>query len=535
MTDTSARWKLGAALACAAMGAAWLVLPAAQGADEKKDKEEEAPRELKWRPKGKKPNSPKAYYAVESCAGCCHGDGKPLPFTKGKALCRCDESTRWKQEDRHGYAFKALTEPRGTAMGELLSYGKDPKTWDKCITCHAVKIDKGADTFVSDDFKLEDGVSCVACHGEYTKWFENHQLESKWKKFRPLPREEKWKEHGMRDLWDPAERAKLCASCHVGNQEEGKFVTHDMYAAGHPPLPSLEMGAYTRGMKYHWQYLREKNPKVAAEQGYKGTKDKKDDLEEIQVVLVGAAVSLREAMALLIQAPLDEGALDWSHFDCQACHHDLKSPSWRQEAYKGRKVKPGRVAYKGWSPELVRLAIAALDDGDKQKEQFEKRLAALQAAFTKKAFGDIAKVREAANSLGEFANEVAVALNRPKKHFTATEAKALLKKYPTVFETKTRLFDFDSSRQIAWSFLTIHDELHDVEALEGGKDAIAKVRKELNDALRLDMTKMVKVDGKEEYRLEQLEVGYKEKAERAAAHDGKAARKLLEKLWPFAE
>ena len=32
----------------------------------------------------------------------------------------------------------------------------------------------------------------------------------------------------------------MCLSCHLGNAREGRVVTHEMYAAGHPPLPGFE-------------------------------------------------------------------------------------------------------------------------------------------------------------------------------------------------------------------------------------------------------------------------------------------------------
>ena len=65
-------------------------------------------------------------------------------------------------------------------------------------------------------------------------------------------------------------------------KSEEKFITHDMYAAGHPPLPGFELGAYTRGMPLHWQRLRDKKPAIAKEQGHSP-----GDLEETQDVMVG--------------------------------------------------------------------------------------------------------------------------------------------------------------------------------------------------------------------------------------------------------
>ena len=44
-------------------------------------------------------------------------------------------------------------------------------------------------------------------------------------------------------------RAKLCSACHVGNVEDGKLVTHEMYAAGHPPLPGIEIVAFCDALR----------------------------------------------------------------------------------------------------------------------------------------------------------------------------------------------------------------------------------------------------------------------------------------------
>src|SRR5262249_48859728 len=145
-------------------------------------------------------------------------------------------------------------------------------------------------------------------------------------KFRVLSRKEKEAQHGMTDLWDPIRRSKLCASCHVGNASQGKFVTHDMYAAGHPPLPGFEIASFSNQMPRHWQYLAEKPESVQKILGYDGKEQ-----EQAKLVLVGAAVSLAESMRLVaMQAKEEKAGLDWANFDCASCHHDLKSPSWRQ-------------------------------------------------------------------------------------------------------------------------------------------------------------------------------------------------------------
>jgi hypothetical protein len=64
-------------------------------------------------------------------------------------------------------------------------------------------------------------------------------------------------EYGERDMRDPAARAERCAACHVGNAAEGRFVTHAMYAAGHPPLPPLEVMTFSRDPPMHTTYARD--------------------------------------------------------------------------------------------------------------------------------------------------------------------------------------------------------------------------------------------------------------------------------------
>ena len=47
--------------------------------------------------------------------------------------------------------------------------------------------------------------------------------------------------------------------------------------------------------------------------------------------------------------------LDFAHFDCYACHHDLKVPSWRQK--RGYRGAPGRPTMKPWSTETLRAVL----------------------------------------------------------------------------------------------------------------------------------------------------------------------------------
>src|SRR5205807_2270691 len=87
-----------------------------------------------------------------------------------------------------------------------------------CVNCHGLPAeDKNVE--VADSFRKEEGVNCCACHGPYLGWVTAHcppgagRTNAKWRKEDRTSKEQKY---GMRDLWDPAERARLCNSCHIG-------------------------------------------------------------------------------------------------------------------------------------------------------------------------------------------------------------------------------------------------------------------------------------------------------------------------------
>src|SRR5262249_6382040 len=144
--------------------------------------------------------------------------------------------------------------------------------------------------------------------------------------------EQKEAEGGMTDMWNPAKRGRVCASCHVGNAEEGKVVTHAMYAAGHPPLPSFETATFGDAMPRHWKLLKEKPAAVQRLLQYDP-----EELEQSHVVVGGAVAEFRQAMSMLaVQAKkcaeaAAESSLDLAQYDCYACHHELRAPGWRQK------------------------------------------------------------------------------------------------------------------------------------------------------------------------------------------------------------
>ncbi len=409
----------------------------------------------------------RVYFGSAACGNKgCHGGEPPAVWTNDKELLvRGCESHIWAKYDRHADAYLALTGPRGRQMARILGY--DVRHARACLVCHAAWIDDRAVLAASKDnhFRLEEGVSCVVCHGPAEEWVALHGVMVTARTFRPLPPAVKEARYGMRDLRDPLKRAELCVSCHVGNLAEGKFVTHEMYAAGHPPLPAFEAATFTEQMPRHHLYLAEKSPAIQRERGLRP-----GERERTQLLLVGAVVSFRDTMRLLAgqaraarTAPRpDDRALDLANFDCYACHHGLRSKSWRQERIARGRGVPGRVPMRAWSTELVRLAVVHLGladrtvDGKALMIQLDEGLKKLNAAFDARAFGSPLLIEKAAGDLAAWAD----ALARRSKALPADSrtAAALLARLPGLADGE-RLLDYDSARQVSWAFTLIYGEL----------------------------------------------------------------------------
>src|SRR5208282_586541 len=138
-------------------------------------------------------------------------------------ICRCIEVTIWDDKDKHKLAHKVLRDPRAKKMGELLH--SDVVTDPRCISCHGVPIHASdmnsfAESFKDLNQRIEEGVTCGVCHGFYKEWINKHGERIDREEWRKLSRQVKQTQYGMTDLWDPAKRTHLCASCHIGNVAE---------------------------------------------------------------------------------------------------------------------------------------------------------------------------------------------------------------------------------------------------------------------------------------------------------------------------
>lgn len=464
------------------------------------------------------------YVGVSACAQC-HNLAKPLEDKSFPPVCRCTECAVWQNEDKHRLAYAVLDRERGKQMAKIL--GTDATKEAACLACHSVNPRRDAE--LDPSFHASEGVSCVLCHGAYEDWIDDHgsAIYRKRERWRQYSRERKQNEFGMTDLWDAATRTRTCTSCHVGNTAEGKVVTHEMYAAGHPPLPGFEVGNFCLAMPPHWEPLKAKSPAVRKILGCNDPAE----LEQTKAVIIGGMTAFVEALRLLetqareCLAGAPHKTLDLAQFDCYACHHDLKAPSWRQE--RGFSGTPGRPVLRRWPEALVVLAIrhAADSDADKQARtaEYHKRLDALRRTFDQKPFGDPAAVADAARQLVEWSKPTLDSLNN--RRYERADAERFLHELCTLWQNQ--LPDYDTAREIAWAFRAIYAEL---DPKPPGDARVQEILTALDQELNLKLPSGQKTSVVDGLGAALQKVNDYQPDRKAAAKNGPGFRQLLEEL-----
>jgi hypothetical protein len=450
------------------------------------------------------------YYGEELCRNCHYKkDPKDRLPDENALLYRGIEMNTWYTQDKHKDATMVLYGDRAKLMATNLKY--DVAKSAECLSCHGVYIktqDKklvNLDTFDKKQ-REESGVTCVACHGAHAEWVDEHLKVAKptWRKYTRQVKDNDW---GLRDLWDPAKRAALCSSCHVGNVDDGKIVTHEMYAAGHPPLPGIEIATFCDALPRHWETLTEKIQKRGAKEFFLGERkmtfaafyDEKhkfnpgekfdQDMEQTQLIAVSTVSVFRASMELIAthadihaKKPNTDGWPEFAMYDCYACHHDLKSDSWRLA--RASTGVPGRPGARTWSATLLPQVIGHVQ-GD--MKEFTVKLKRLDSAFTETPFGQPDEVAKSARDLANWSKSLLEKLQA--KPFTKADSAKLLN---GMFDrTAGTVLDFDSARQLAWGTKALFGELHP-HALYGKSDPkIQALPVELKDGPFNELNKLL--------------------------------------------
>ena len=442
----------------------------------------------------------------------CHSETKPeekdlYKETFGFEFIRLSENIVWSTHDLHSTAYRSLLtdktvkakkdKPNPTAQrmeDKLRKYkGADytVATDVGCLACHAstkAPLSRVPHAeWKPASFSVTEGVGCEMCHGHGTLYERTHRASRDvekadtdvnpeavkvvdWRSF-PMALKSEW---GLTNLRDPATATHTCASCHIGNKAEGRFVTHDWYAAGHPPLPPLDLLAYAREQPRHWGFAHEM-PYITS-LAKKAEKDKTDKAFALYHYRAGESFVARRfaesALATLaatatLGAQLADDAkakndgLDFAAFDCYSCHHNLKYPSERQDrGYVGR---PGRPLYRPAAFALARLVLAHA--GEMKGAELKTAAAELDAAeleladaFTTKTYGDTDKVKAATDKLAKWSEAARKKLDAVR--YTTEETKRLFEMVKAAAsDDKKPVGDPEVAQLFTWAIETLYLDL----------------------------------------------------------------------------
>ena len=284
----------------------------------------------------------------------CHGRSESRRDSLGIGGASLQEFLLYTRHDPHAAAAKRLVSPEFLLILRRLTEVKDgasaAEMYRQCAQCHDPEGMAAAAKTKEPLLPLEvghsifaRGIHCESCHGGAKNWLATHYQ-------RDLSRS-LLLTAGMRDTKKLQVRAELCASCHVGSAERN--VTHDMLAAGHPPL-RFELAADHRkltshdssGKQSHWNDARERID----------TKDFEVKLWEAgQIASAAASLTLLEGRAH--RAALDEkerkgvSIAPWPEFteyDCFRCHQRLQPV-----LENGKSSGASRYEWVGWNLSLV--------------------------------------------------------------------------------------------------------------------------------------------------------------------------------------
>jgi hypothetical protein len=389
------------------------------------------------------------YRGAEKCS-LCHTANPKRPKLDGNKYYALNEYETWSDLDKHSQAYDVLSKSNTTSnqIGRLL--GINPQTSNQCLSCHAVACDPKAYSAENFEKIKQGGVSCEVCHGPSSQWCRVHDEPADWRQ--KLSRKAR-ADAGMIDLRDPVVKADKCLSCHLGNRKEGKFVTHEMFAAGHPPVSGFEVATFLTSMPKHWDSATSLPPEYAHD--YPNDDPHAGSMVATRMMAIGGLVALRNYAALIRDEAADRakpeaaGSAELALYDCAACHHELAQPSWRQKrGYLGR--APGRPRNRAWPIVLAKLRATGAED------EFSNELDALYNALGEKPFGDPAHVCLTADALYRKADRAANAL--ALKKFDKTDAKGLLLRICKLGIEEVP--DFESARQLGWALCVVDDDLN---------------------------------------------------------------------------
>lgn len=452
----------------------------------------------------------------------CHR--QPFSNERSSAFIVTNAAEIWHKHDQHRHAFSVLNLPVNQArvtnmLGfkleeafedkELRTLSSAPDRAEKvtklksCLTCHSSYQSDFTDEHDIAAVDIEKGVSCQACHGQASKWVSLHQ-EPWWRR---VDSDTKHK-LGMQTLREPATKAKLCNSCHVGDAAQSKMVTHDMYALGHPPLPSFEASSAIDRLPAHWRSLKSiaeiakadaravdatalkksaalvrslaapiAEDKLAASlsaaifpESEFGKRDVAADLPRTKTAVFSGIAAAQSYLSLTLATanqPKRDSWPEFATFQCASCHHELKKSDRRDLAKLGpfTQGRPHAIRWTRTLPLLIAQSLDRTAANPSWTAKIQSGFEALDEAMTGKVFGDSAAVSLASQGLLQDLAELTSALK--KQPIDKTFVEGLRSRISGPNASLPSDLDFHSARQVAWVYGQIALDLNGADLQPG--------------------------------------------------------------------
>ena len=311
--------------------------------------------------------------SAQSCAAAsCHGGPRAgiLQTTASRGM----EYQVWVENDPHAQSWRTICNDESVAMMRRLKIMEgnevvDQVGFDNCLACHntvkryseprvhaaghAGAHFAGHQAQGGDDAFLREGVGCAGCHGPSERWIGNH-YQYHWSP-------EGASSQGFVEAGDLYVRARMCASCHIGDKD--RDMNHDIIAAGHPTL-RYELATFHAWQPKHWR-----DPEANDKTFY-----------EAQLWLAGQVAAVDASLALLHSRSADTHTVSqWPEFaayDCASCHHNLGLDNGRRGITDARRAT---AIYSQWNDSGLRWVVNhRVETGEATQEDFDL-LAALDA------------------------------------------------------------------------------------------------------------------------------------------------------------
>lgn len=301
----------------------------------------------------------------------CHGS--TVPWAESNVLQ--NEYTTWVRLDKHTKTYNVLLNDKSKRIAKNLGLTKPAHESKICLDCHT---HNPAPSLRGDRFIASEGVGCEACHGPAERWIKSHTLEGN-------THADNLK-NGMYPTDSPVAQAKLCLSCHFGDQN--RFVTHRMMGAGHPRV-SFELGTFTAIQPAHFRIDADWHKR-------------KGEYNPIKVWAIGQVIATQQILNTFADPKQGYDGVfpELVLFDCHACHHPMSDKKWSPRLGIG----PGKIRMNDSNMLMLRAIVRVL--APESAIYFNNRISELHHAIAGTADLKGKTPQQVAQNLATYMNDV---------------------------------------------------------------------------------------------------------------------------------